>query len=249
MRKHGLRGLGLALIAALGLMALGASAAQAVELRSGGWLKSSGTFITSEGITATQTASGLLELPSKNAAILCEEATATGTIENRSADKKSEGHGSITILFLKCKVYDFTGGVKGAELTECTKTLEAPLVDKTNHHITTSVLVKTHIHNGVPYVRFSPLLGKTEFVTLTFGGTCSLPAELKIKGSIACELSPATDVTPVVATIDTLPAGGQCGKTVQTLIGEPGLSFGANPAFIQGSLSATITSGAAFGIM
>jgi hypothetical protein len=259
MRKHGLRGLGLALITALGLMAFSASA-QAITLKEGGWLKSNGTYLaaaTAEKIKGEQAATGLLELPAKNAAILCEKALVEeGSIENKKKitvkTDEGEGHGKAKLLFLKCKVFDFTGGVVGKELTACTEALEAPLADKTNKHITTTVLILLHKHvpNGLFYLLLEPLLGKTAFVTLTFGGACALPEELTIKGSVSCEILPQTpDQTQYTFDIDLLAAAGQCGDDFRKLTGSPGLSFGGSPAYLKGKAVVELESKVAFGAM
>ena len=142
MRKHGLKILGLAVMAALGLMAFSATSALAANLNvidepetgEAGFFLAGGverpTGLTHETIGGTFGPSKLL-IPAKAAEIACEEARIVKNeageeafIENESenwlkpgaANMKKGGHGHETVLYLGCKVFKInatTGALEG----------------------------------------------------------------------------------------------------------------------------------------
>ena len=260
MRKHGLRGLGLALVAALALMAFGASAAQAT-LTPGFWLLKTGTKLAgTETVSGETTETGILKVEAKNTEIRCEVGKITeGSIDNSTeaeleGKKGLIGHGLAIILFLNCHVFELSTGLINKACDEAlggpmeVGESEASLLAK--RHITAHVLVLVHRHtNGLTYLIFEPAInlpGKP-FTTLIFGGECSLPEKVEITGKVAVAAPVADAVKPALA-IDT---GNEPGKALQTLLGA-GLNFGKSPATIKGNGFVELTGankGVVFGAM
>lgn len=272
MRTHGLKILGLAVMAALGLMAFTATSALAANLNvidepetgEAGFFLSEGVErpkgLTTETISGTA-GPGKLLIPAKNAEIACENAfLETGAfIENeyenwKTGVMKKGGHGHGTVLFLNCKVWEINAAAELVkELTACTNALPALAAEPTNHHITAKGLLLLKRHEGSTYVVAEPLVNSkagaeanekltSAFTTLKFGGTCSLPETVNITGGVVAKAS-ATDSVTQVLNVDTFSAAG---KTEQTLLGAK-LKFGASEAFIQGEAKATL-SGAGAGL-
>jgi hypothetical protein len=186
MRKHGLKILGLTLMAALGLMAFSATSALAANLNvidepetgEAGFFLSSGvqrpTGLTHETVGATAGPSKFL-IPAKAAEIACEEArlvkNAAGEeafIENESENwlkpgtMKKGGHGHGKVLYLGCKVFKInatTAALEG-ELTKCTEELNKELLTTlpASHHITSEGLLLVKRHEGVSYIVVEPLV-------------------------------------------------------------------------------------------
>ena len=187
MRKHGLKILGLAVMAALGLMAFSATSALAVNLNvidepetgEAGFFLSGGTErptgLTHETIGGTLGPSKAL-IPSKAAEIACEEgkivknaAKEEAFIENESENylkaagtMKKGGHGHAKILLLGCRIFKInatTGALEG-ELTKCTEELNKELLTElpASHHITLEFLFLVKRHEGVTYIVFEPLV-------------------------------------------------------------------------------------------
>jgi hypothetical protein len=140
MRTHGLKAIGLSLVAAIGLMAFTATAQAAEELilksRHEILLLNSGGTIPTNGVSTTvigrQVGTAILKIPGKNSEIRCEKGAVTeASIENEADTKKNpEGEelteksesgnaamGKGKIEFSKCKVFEESSG---KELTACT---------------------------------------------------------------------------------------------------------------------------------
>lgn len=143
MHKYGLKALGLAVMAVLGLMAFSASSALAANLNvidepetsiPGFFLINNGTErplgLVHETIAA-EGPGGRLIIPAKASEIDCTHGELTGSpfIENEyenflTAAMKKGGHGSGEAKFTECKVFSTSeAGVKGAELAACTSVL------------------------------------------------------------------------------------------------------------------------------
>lgn len=172
-RKHGLKVIGLSLMAALSLMAIAASSAQAVEL--GHWytratpggaetlLNSTGTLVVEKDVMPT------LEVAGLNVKVLCTD------VESESATIESTGKGAAALAFkTSCEARSISPDAK----LPCTVA----------ESIKASVLALPFLHSdGKVYYLFEPSAGTT-FTTLKFGGAeCTLPEEVKVTGTAVVE--------------------------------------------------------------
>lgn len=262
MRKHGLKVLMMAVMAVMGLMAFSASSALAATnlnvideangepgffLTENGTTNPNPTLLNTETVGATG-GEGRLLLPAKSAEIDCATAKlATGAfIENEYEDfllpgMKKGGHGKGEALFENCKVFSATKDVKGAELTACTNTLNGTT---SPHSISAKGLLRVVRHEGSTYIIVEPEINSkanaeankaltSAFTTITFSGTCSLPATINITGGIAVK-APATDAKEPALSVKTWELSGTTLKrTVEQELLGPILKFGANEAFIE----------------
>lgn len=275
MRTQALKVLGPALLVVTGLMVFMVPAAQAVNLSLGmeiesgepGFFLSKGTerptALTTETIGEKIGPMRLL-IPGKSAEIDCEEGKLTeGFIENEheswiSGGMKKGGHGHKTVLFLGCRVFALSGGVKGAEIKPCTEALNSGSSLPASHHITIKSLIFIWRHPPFVYFLLLPLIGTKAqaeeakaltlpFTTLTFGGTCALPEKVNLVGSIAIQ-APSTDAVKPKLTVNTFSAEG---KAIQTELGAQ-LRFGASEAFVSGEGELELTgsgAGLEWGVM
>ena len=202
-RKRGLKALGLAFLAVLGLMAFSAGGAQA-----------SGTVLV-EGLSAPFTvgisgeAHNALASDSKllilglNMEIFCHAASVSNGLLS------SSGTGTATITFETC----LAQGVSGGALTGAVCELEN-IVAKTNALVI--------LHSGNPYVQFTPSDGLT-FATVINETECALPEEAKVKGCVVAGVERANEdeVTKLITT-----------KNIASLFG-CSLSYGANAAHLS----------------
>jgi hypothetical protein len=182
MRKHGLKILGLALMAALSLMALSVTAAQAAENLEWGDKPGSGepgeflvggTLSPAAGLPGIQavganlvagTSSRLL-IPKRAAEIVCKKFTlSNATIANEYEDwllpgMKVGGHGKGDVLFEECEVFkinETTGALEG-ELKSCTENLNVATSPAGKHHVTvTGALLLIRKHEGTTYLVIEP---------------------------------------------------------------------------------------------
>lgn len=177
-RKQGLRALGLSILAALGLMAFTATAAQA-----------SGTFLVaglSGSWTAEATGKGenilesYLQVLKLNLKLACHQISVT------NAKISNAGHGTGTISFSSCLVTDNAGN-------EVDCTLHEP--------INANVLALVVLHNSKPYILFSPT-GANFAVVKSLGEFCTLPKEAAVTGSVVVSISnpDGDDVTKLIST-------------------------------------------------
>ncbi len=266
MPKHGLKTLGLALVAALALMAFMAAAASAASLtlgdefysgEAGKWLINSGTEfptgLTTVTVKGKQIGSSKFLIPSKSVEIVCAEGELTSTsasneYENfKTATMGKGGAVSGTAVAKKCKVQEINaaGELTGKELATCTKALNGGT--ETVEAAGLGLLKK---HEGVTYGILVPKVTSkataeaaealtAAYTTIKFGGTCTLPEIVTITGS-AVEKVPVADTAKPVSSVDTFSAAG---KALQALLGAK-LKFGTNEAFIQGEGEAEIPWGA-----
>ncbi|HEY6550457.1 MAG TPA: hypothetical protein VIY71_04575 [Solirubrobacterales bacterium] len=262
MHKYGLRILGLAIMAAIGLMAFSASAALAVNLElgdkfysndepAGEFLVNSGTLsptlLATQAVAGKQLGSGRLAIPGKSAEIVCAKGEiTTGSVSNEYEDfiaKKmaTGGHGSGTVQFKECKTEEINPTTH--ELTKKTLTNCVPNVETTPGEVTANVLLLVKKHEKVTYLLAVPKVTSeasakenealtAAFTTMKFGPLCSLPPTVKITGSLTVK-APVADAIKPILKIDSLT------KTDQELIGAK-LKFGANEAFIQAEAEAEL---------
>jgi hypothetical protein len=269
MRKHGLKALVLAVVAALGLMAFSA-VAQAANLElgdnpesgeAGFFLKKSGTQfptgLTTQAVNGKQIGSSKLLIPGKSAEIVCSEvevtaASVSNEYENwKTATMAKGGHGHGTLLFKGCKVQEINaaGELTGKELTKCTEELNKATSPAGAHHITANVLLLVKKHENVTYLVAEPLIAskaqaeENEKLTSAFSKlTFGGNCSLPEKVNItgaASVAAPTVDALKPVLKVDTFSAAG---KALQTLLGTK-LKFGANEAFIQGEAETELVGG------
>lgn len=253
MRKHGLRIMGLALMAAAGLMAFSASIALAVNLNLGdefysgeaavGLINSGTEFptgLTTQEAKGMQIGSARLLIPGKGVEIVCAKGELTSAVggneyENfKTGTMNKGGYGKGTARAKECTVQEINaeGKLTGKELKSC--------VPNGTGEVTAQGLGLVKRHEGLTYGILVPLVTSkataeanealtSSFTTITFGELCSLPPIVKITGSVG-EAAPTTDAIKPKRSADTFSAAG---KAIQTLLGTK-LKFGANEAFVQG---------------
>lgn len=267
MRRNGSRGLGLALTIAIGLMALAAPAAQAVNLNlidAPGSSGEAGFFL----IGGTTTPAGLahesiggklkgenffFQLPAKSAEISCKASEivkgAESFVQNEYEDyiagaMKAGGHGHAKLLFSSCVTNEINaeGALTGITLKNCT-----PNPNTTPGHVTLNFLFLIRRHEGVTYLIFEPLVNSK----------ASAEADKALTGAFStitfgelCLLppsikltggftakAPATDAVKPVFIFDTFT---EAGKKEQELLGAK-MKFGASEFFVRGELELELT--------
>jgi hypothetical protein len=264
MRKQGLRIIGLALMAALGLMAFTAVAAQAetliayhLAILQGGVFRANGV---AEELKGEKESEGVFKVPAKNFEIKCENGkvlagtsvenvadVAEGGMTKSPSEKKAEGKGEIQ--FDTCNVF-----VGGAKSEPCTKAFN-------EHNNLGKPIAKfdflylLHEIVGVHHFWFAIFrsLPEKPFTTLEFGGLCSLPKTTTVTGSVAAELpAPAveSDAAKLKANFESETAKG---KEYNELAGvKAELLYGLSPAYLTGKAYAELAgaqAGKAWGVM
>lgn len=210
-----------------------------------------------ETVSGTQIGSGKLLIPAKSAEVTCAKGKViSGFIQNEYLDYlltppndiKEGGHGHGTVLFEECEVNSINAaGELTGKLTKCTEELNKASSPEGKHHVTASGLILLRVHENVTYIVVEPLIAskaddesaaklELPFTTLTFGGTCSLPGTVQVKGGAAATV-PKTDSNKPKVKVDTFSAAG---KAEQTLLGLQ-LTFGASPAFIAAEAEVELT--------
>lgn len=213
-RKPGTRLLRLSLLAALGLMALTATSAQAENLEAGKTKRGTITVLGSEELAIGETVTGeeegtvLAQVPGRGIEMKCP-----GGYDIEEAQILKEGVGDAKVTFLECKVFT----IGGKEEVPCN------VLPKGN--ITGSALLLAIKHEGKAYVLGEPKPGNTVFTIIEFGGAeCPLATKNIVSGSYSGELKEAEGVELLVT-------GNQA---IQKLLGDK-VSFGAFEALVIGS--------------
>ena len=232
MRIHGLKVLGLALLCALGAMALAAGAqaqthtelltAHADHNKSGGTLNPSpltnggtvgkfslnlGEITLSVPITATQIGTGVLLVAGRSIEVRCTGLTLTGAAINNNTDAS----GAAT--FTGCKTFDHKA------LTEIATCLLKEL-----EKITAQALVLPILHGGELFILFEPLnLVGTTFATISYkpGIGCTLPLNNPVTGSVVA----------LVSELEGEVLGIKFSEGIQLLLGDS-LAFGGFASYI-----------------
>ena len=214
--RHGLKALGLCLIAALGLIALSATAAQAAGF------DIEGTAITAEkDVTAeSDSTSYILLVPKSNLETLCK------VFELDFGKIFPDGKTLAELLYKECDVLEHLSPLNKLPCWVQDN------VKKILNEIHIKVEDKLIEHKGKVYDLFFPHGGGTTFVTLEFtGAECPLPlAAVPITGSVVAEECTGTKdlkVKKVSQLIQEAAAG---------LFPSDGLFFGKNPATLIGSV-------------
>ena len=258
MRKHGLKALGLALMAAIGLMAFSATSALAVEnpLNLGDnfysnnetppeWLINSGTLspvgLATQAIAGKKIGSSVLEIPKKAAEIVCAKGDITGTIANeyenwKALTMETGAHGHITLTLKECKTEEITeaGTLTGKTLTNCvpngTGTIELKmLVLGKKHKEPVGGAAKTYLL-FVPLVNTHAVAEANEALTSAFTTlTFGELCSLPSPSKITGSFSLLAPTADAVRPVWTIDT---LNKTEQELIGTK-MKFGANEAFLK----------------
>lgn len=247
MRIHRLRTVYMAVLAALSLLACtapSANAALALTLKRIGALMG-GTYLevgTKETVTGEREGTAIMTVPSKSVEFRCEKGALSEAflenIEPKAGEVIATGSGKTTLS--ECRVFDEK---TKAELVACTKEFnahnnegkpfsKAKITAYLHHHVSETGTVKDRL-----LALAGPVSG-SQFTTIEFGGTCSLPEEVEIKGEVVGEILGFTDAVKVKASVD---SGSTEGKEINELIAITPLKFGANPAYIKGQGYLTLT--------
>jgi hypothetical protein len=228
---------------------------------------------TTTAVAGKQVGTAILKVPGKNSEIRCEAGAVTeASVENETDTKKNpEGEelteaseskraamGKGKIEFSKCKVFAESTGL---ELAACTKAFnennpEGKVVEGKREATPSAkvlVLALLHLHistiagevleHDISIVRLTPLSG-IFFTKLKFGGTCSLPETVEVKGSIATEISQTDAAVQKMSFDGATVAGKAATKDAKTK-----LSFGANEAFVKGEIEIELEGKPVFGAM
>jgi hypothetical protein len=219
MRKHAIKTLVLALMAALGLMAAVAGGAQA-EIKMPVKVLAGSLHAT---ITGTELLVVIL-IPALKLEIHCEGGTATGLI-------LPDGVTHWTLLLELClKMFKYnttTGALEGPELTSCLITNGGE-----KHHITMTSLWYGLLHKGKLYGIAEGSGAEQTFTEIVFSSECAIVKKAVIKGTYAYEV-PQTNETKLLLT----PGN----KALQELL-KTGIKLGANELIVtQGVVHATLT--------
>jgi hypothetical protein len=207
------------------------------------------TGLTVETVAGRQIGTALFLIPAKGAEISCAKGVTTeGFIENEYENFKtgamSKGaHGQGTAVAEECKVNSINAkGEATGELKSCSEVLDGGSRKVIGQGLG---LIKRHegLTYGILVPRISSKASAEEaenltlpFTTLTFGGTCSLPATINITGSVG-EVAPKLDAVKPKQSVNTF---SEAGKKEQELLGTK-LNFGSSPAFIAGEGEAELT--------
>jgi len=214
--KRGLRVLGLSMLAALGVLAIGVGSAQGQlpgESTLGKFTINGGEALLATA-TGAQEGSGRLLIAGRNLDIKCEKADVTeGKINSKT-------EGLATVLYLECSA----------------------LEHKTNNPIAGCVIPKGEIaakarllpilHNSIKYVLAEPHVTGGNFTVLSFesGKGCVLPLNNSIKGAVSGEVIQAEAVQQLVT----------LSQAIQLLLGDK-LLFGTFPAYTVGAAIGELT--------
>ena len=188
--KVGLKVLGLALIAALGLMAFGAVAAQAENLTDGGKaalfeILKSGALVGGETFTGELEnwtdglKHGFLLVPTLNLSILC------GNLLVEKGEFLNDKEALASIKFSECISYEFSPPKN--QLTVCN--IIDPASGEPGVILSSGIVLPTK-HEGKSYLLFHPHTGFA-FATVTFekGKECPLTLSNPVKGLFDAELA------------------------------------------------------------
>lgn len=267
MRRNGSRGLGVALTAAIGLMALAAPAAQAANLNLFDEPGSSGEpgFFLAVGITTPtglthesiggklKGTSFFFQIPSKSAEIVCTASEIVkGTesfVENEYEEyiagaAKAGGHGHAKLLFSNCVVNEINalGELTGKELKACTEVLNGG-----TRQITLNFLLLVRRHEKSTYMLFGPLVNSK--TSAEEANKLTAPISTLTFGGL-CPLPPKLNLTggftgkvsseDAIKPVFAFNSFVEAGKKEQELIGAK-LKFGAVEFFVNGELELELT--------
>ncbi len=215
--KLRIRAFGLTVMAALGLVAFTAVAAQAENLTDGGkeglfQILGSSALVT--GATLTGKSEGHIRIlePSRNLTILC------GTLDFLEGKFLNDKEALVKILYLECVPLVF--GEETEKIAGC---------NLVGGDITTTLLALAKKHEGKPYILLEgdpTTIGTIEYES---GKGCPLPLKSTIVGSVVGEVK-TVGVTQLV----------QFNETIQKLFQDK-INYGTNELILDASLVLELT--------
>lgn len=215
MNRKGLRALGVSVVAAMGLMALMATGAQA------NWqvLDPEGTIVEPDVTLGAEahTTSITMVVPAKELEFLCKKLEPDPSAPLLLLEKSTVGHGHI--IFKECITLS-----KGVEQTKC----------KPVEPILAGGLVELVLSSSVNLLLFKPLTGKP-FTTINIPETCALTSTSDVTGTLHAEcgkLEPAN--TFVAVNCSTHEVNHLIRATANQAATGDGLFFGKNEAKLSG---------------
>ena len=230
--KFGLRAFGLAIMAALGLMAFMAVAAQAENLSDGGkaakfLVGKSAALAIGKSFEANQVGTGTLLVPGR-VDILCTSGKTTGTVN-------SETDASGVATFTGCTTWQPVTVLGASHVTKVPCTVKEPIVAEG--------LALPKKHEGASYVLLEPKEGSVLFTTIFLSGAeCPLTPENKVTGSIVGQVDNNDTTTP------TLLFKHEIQKLFQTsTTAGDHLKFGAFEAYIDAEATGKVTTASHIG--
>ena len=247
MSKHVLRVLGLSLMAALGLMAVAASGAQAANLTPAEW-KHGKILILGKVLHASVTGKseeppGKLLVPALGIEITCASFDVNSGLVNFTAE---EGHGEATVLFLGCKVFPIEKvlpfNLTSSEPLPCLP-LDSMNGEDGSIHAKALVLVVLHENDAKTekktYLIFEDpnLVPPISRIVISPGTGCPIPLKPEVKGQVPF-LIETGDLQNGPAVLEPLIKAD--GHALPPLFGAK-LLYGTNEAFIDGSAKLKLT--------
>ncbi len=223
--KFGLRAFGLALVAALSLMAFSAVAAQAEELSDGGkaakfLVEKSAALAVGKTFEANQVGTGTLLVPGR-VDILCTTGTTTGTVNN-------ETDASGTASFTGCSAWSPVTVLGASHVTKVNCTVKEPIV--------AGGLALPKLHNSGQYVLLEQKEAAVPFATVFLeGAECPLTKENKVTGSVVGQVDGNDTKTPKLLFSHTIQ------KLFQVGAAGDHLKFGAFEAYLDAEATGKVT--------
>jgi len=219
MRKHLSKTIGLALLAALSLMAFAVASAQAGEIQVGG----TAALATGTSVSGEQIGSGTLLVKALSIEILCETGTAAGKVISGPL-----GTAEATLTFSKCKVFPINaaGELTSKEALPCI--VEEPIVAKGSGEVV--------LHEGRSYLLAKSAEG-VPFTIIKFSGAeCTLPLKNEVKGTQAIKVVTG-DLNVGVAVVE---PELEATDAIQELL-KAELLFGKNKSFLIGKAKVKVS--------
>jgi hypothetical protein len=227
-KKHGIRSLALAAMAALGVMAFGTGGAQAQAPELPG-KSTAGSFSVNlatpsgQALVGEQLGAGYLLIQARDLKIECQKGIATsGAISNATSAQ-------VTITFEGCIANNHKGEpLKGCQLKEL-ETIKA------------SALALPIVHGGERFLLFEPLVGSV-YTILTFKSetVCALPLTSPVSGSAVAKVEGGLEGEAQTIVFS---------ETIQLLSGDV-LKYGAfvNTAYLNGIADIELEGGGKLGV-
>ena len=232
--KFGLKAFGLVIMAALGLMAFTAVAAQAENL-SGGGVAGKFKVLGSESLLAKATGLqenvGILLVPARNLEIRC-----AGGHLREGSEIINGNEGLVVLEFLECLSFVHT---TGEHMGNC---IIEDVPGSGDRVILATARLLPKLHEGQLYVLAevdSPSSTVFAFIKYKSGTGCVLPLSNEVKGSVVGQLTDANAGAEAVQHLVTF------SEAIQKLFQSGGvgdkLTFGAFESYINGSATVELT--------
>jgi hypothetical protein len=248
LRKHGLRVLGLSIMAALGLTALSASAAQATD--SGVFLENKSAITSLKTVTGEVDVLGKLDIPNSNVEIDCIGFNVLQGDLLGSGFGEEPGVGHIELLFTGCKGYTLS---PLAEQPNC-KLYETSLskIKKENAgNLVAKGLALVFLHEktalqtamgeqGTAYVRVHGVpMGEQRVLTQIFSEKCvGIPDGIKVVGLEVFKVTLVENANGHLLLVE----------MADLVLFPKELSYGENPGLLLGAAWFKLANGQKLGI-